>query len=114
MKYQREREENVNCSVKSCNRYDPDFTQNCSMTVSGENHSLICVEYVPEGRRMNEQKTDELKELINSAVECADFALGDSEPDDLDEYLDYPDELAREHPLVFIFQRLQDMRELLS
>lgn len=62
----------------------------------------------------NEVCSISLLDLVKQAMDCADNSLGDSEPDDLCEYIDFPDELANEYPMVFIFHRLQEMKTLLE
>ncbi len=72
------------------------------------------------GNESNEKPRDvavsssALLDLVKQAMDCADSAIGDTDPPDLDEYLDYPEELADEYPLVFIFHRLLEMRQLLE
>ena len=55
-----------------------------------------------------------LLDSLQRAIDCADNQLGDTDPDDLADYLDYPDELANEYPMVFIFHRLQEMKTILE
>jgi hypothetical protein len=67
-----------------------------------------------ENAATNSVSSISLLDSLQQAIDCADNQLGDTDPPDLGEYLDYPDELANEYPMVFIFHRLQEMKTILE
>ena len=57
-----------------------------------------------------ELASNDLLAKVNDCIGCIDSSIGDAEPSDLGDYIDYPEELRIEYPMIYVMHRLLEMK----